>query len=73
MEFFLDRIFSHSDGISEYLSTESSKGFERKPFQVFHIIKNDWVFKITHDSLLLIEIPHWNYHEDMQGLQSYAE
>ena len=34
------------------MSTESSKAFERKPFQVFHVIKNYWVFKITHESLL---------------------
>ena len=32
--------------------TESSKVFERKAFQVFHIIKKHWVFKITHESLL---------------------
>ena len=68
------------DSTTEYRRTKSSKGFERKPFQVFHSIKNHWVFKITHESLLgeplqvaLIEIAQWKYHEDMQGLQSYAE
>ena len=53
------------DSTTEYHHTKSSKGFERKPFQVFHIIKNHWVFKIIHESLLgeplqvaLIEIAH---------------
>ena len=53
------------DSTTEYRHTKSSKGFERKPFQVFHIIKNHWVFKITHESLpgetlqvALIEIAH---------------
>ena len=32
--------------------TESSKGFERKPFRVLLIIKNHWSFKNIHESLL---------------------
>ena len=32
--------------------TESSKGFERKPFTVLLIIKNHWSFKNTRQSLL---------------------
>ena len=32
--------------------TESSKGFERKPFRVLLIIMNNWFFKNTHESLL---------------------
>ena len=32
--------------------TESSKGFERKPFTVLLIIKNHWSFKNTRESLL---------------------
>ena len=32
--------------------TESSKGFERKPFRVLLTIKNHRSFKTTHESLL---------------------
>ena len=28
-----------------YICTESSKGFERKPFRVFLMIKNHWCFE----------------------------
>ena len=43
--------------------TEISKSFERKPFRVLLIIKNNWFFKNTHERVLseqVLKLPSEN-------------
>ena len=47
---FMNRVYKLSQ-LSGW-HTESSKGFERKPFRVLRMIKNHWSFKNTPESLL---------------------